>query len=92
MCYESTPSAKKLGWNALVLLRNSVENFCSHMAYGLRMHNRDHPDDQMTVIDLVELVQQHPDNLDAPLAYGVLSSLGRVRKEVVCHRLHLYMA
>ena len=47
------------------------ENFCSRMAYGLRTHNRDHPDDQMTVIDPVELVQQHPDNLDAPLAYGV---------------------
>ena len=69
--YESVPSAIKLGWNTLILLRNSVENFCSHMAYGLRTHNRDHPDDRMTVIDLVRLVQQHPDDLDALLAYAV---------------------
>ncbi|CAE7339924.1 unnamed protein product, partial [Symbiodinium pilosum] len=46
-------------------------NFCSHMAYGLRTHNRDHPEDQMTVIDLVQLVQQPPDNLDALLAHAV---------------------
>ena len=69
--YESTPSAVKLGWNTLVLLRNSVENFSAHMAYGLRTHNRDHPDDRLTVIDLVRLVQQHPEDLDAPLAYAV---------------------
>ena len=69
--YESTPSAVKLGWNTLILLRNLVENFCAHMAYGLRTHNRDHPDDRMTVIDLVRLVQQHPEDLDAPLAYAV---------------------
>ena len=40
--------------------------FSSHIAYGLRTHNR-----QMTVIDLVHLVQRHPGNLDAPLAYAV---------------------
>ena len=57
----------KLGWNGLVLLRNAVENFCS---YGLWMHSRDNPDDQMTVIDLVEIVQRHADSLDALLAYA----------------------
>ena len=58
----------KLGWNGLVLLRNAVENFCS---YGLRARSRDNPDDQMTVIDLVEIVQRHADSLDAPLAYAL---------------------
>ena len=69
--YESTPSGVKLGWNTLILLRNSIENFCSHMAYGLRTHNRDHPDYRMTVVDLVRLVQMHPEVLDAPLAYAL---------------------
>ena len=69
--YESTPAGVKLGWNTLILLRNSVENFCSHMAYGLRTHNRDHPDYRMTVVDLVRLVQLHPEDLDAPLAYAL---------------------
>ena len=69
--YESTPSGVKLGWNTLILLRNSVENFCSHMAYGLRTHKRDHPDSRLTVVDLVRLVQMHPEDLDAPLAYAM---------------------
>ena len=61
----------KLGWNGLVLLRNMAENFCSHMAYGLRTHNCDNPNHQLTVIDLIVVVQRHPDDLDAPLAYAV---------------------
>ena len=68
MYYESTPAGVKLGWNTLILLRNSVENFCSHMAYSLRTHNRDHPDHRMTVVDLVRLVQLHPEEL---LAYAM---------------------
>ena len=53
------------------MLRNSVENFCSHMAYGLRTHSRDHPDNRLTVVDLIRLVQMHPEDLDAPLAYAM---------------------